>query len=145
MPGLIGQRNHNAYSFYSYAVVRARHVGDVAGNRFPVDSSLLGLGATDLFSMTVIGGWHVGFYGGINYGYGYFGRGFEGGRWDNRYFFYNRSVSNDKLQQKQDQEHVKLDKQKANDAQKQQVEEEHQQQTGQLQQKHQQQQQRLQA
>ena len=37
---------------------------------------------------------HVGFYGGINYGFGYFGSGFEGGRWDNGHFFYNRSVSN---------------------------------------------------
>ncbi len=36
----------------------------------------------------------VGFYGGINYGFGYFGEGFEGGRWDNGHFFYNRSVSN---------------------------------------------------
>ena len=36
----------------------------------------------------------VGFYGGINYGFGYFGRGFEGGRWDNGHFFYNRAVSN---------------------------------------------------
>ncbi len=37
---------------------------------------------------------NVGFYGGINYGFGYFGTGFEGGRWDNGHFFYNRSVSN---------------------------------------------------
>jgi len=37
---------------------------------------------------------HVGFYGGISYGYGYFGEGFEGGRWDNGRFFYNRSVTN---------------------------------------------------
>jgi len=37
---------------------------------------------------------HVGFYGGINYGFGYFGVGFEGGRWDGGHFFYNRSVSN---------------------------------------------------
>jgi hypothetical protein len=37
---------------------------------------------------------HVGFYGGINYGFGYFGQGFEGGRWDNGHFFYNRSVTN---------------------------------------------------
>ena len=36
----------------------------------------------------------VGFYGGINYGFGYFGDGFEGGRWDNGHFFYNRSVTN---------------------------------------------------
>src|ERR1700732_1433352 len=37
---------------------------------------------------------HVGFYGGIAYGYGYFGEGYEGGRWDNGRFFYNRSVNN---------------------------------------------------
>jgi hypothetical protein len=37
---------------------------------------------------------HVGFYGGINYGYGYFGDGYEGGRWDRGHFFYNRSVNN---------------------------------------------------
>jgi hypothetical protein len=37
---------------------------------------------------------HVGFYGGINYGFGYFGDGFEGGRWDSGRFFYNRSVTN---------------------------------------------------
>jgi hypothetical protein len=37
---------------------------------------------------------HVGFYGGIVYGFGYFGVGFEGGRWDNGQFFYNRSVTN---------------------------------------------------
>jgi WXXGXW repeat (2 copies) len=36
----------------------------------------------------------VGFYGGINYGYGYFGHGYEGGRWDNGHFFYNREVNN---------------------------------------------------
>jgi len=37
---------------------------------------------------------HVGFYGGIAYGFGYFGVGFEGGRWDGDHFFYNRSVTN---------------------------------------------------
>jgi WXXGXW repeat (2 copies) len=36
----------------------------------------------------------VGFYGGINYGFGYFGDGYQGGRWNNGQFFYNRSVSN---------------------------------------------------
>ena len=35
----------------------------------------------------------VGWYGGINYGFGYFGRGYEGGRWDGRRFFYNRAVN----------------------------------------------------
>jgi len=36
----------------------------------------------------------VGFYGGINYGFGYGGHGYEGGRWDNGHFFYNRTVNN---------------------------------------------------
>lgn len=36
----------------------------------------------------------VGFYGGIDYGFGYFGNGFEGGRWEHGRFFYNRSVTN---------------------------------------------------
>jgi len=36
----------------------------------------------------------VGFYGGIVYGFGYFGHGYEGGRWNNGQFFYNRSVNN---------------------------------------------------
>ena len=37
---------------------------------------------------------HVGFYGGINYGFGYFGVGFVGGYWRDRDFYYNRSVTN---------------------------------------------------
>jgi WXXGXW repeat (2 copies) len=36
----------------------------------------------------------VGFYGGINYGYGYAGGGYQGGRWENDAFFYNRAVNN---------------------------------------------------
>src|SRR5277367_2020365 len=34
----------------------------------------------------------VGFYGGINYGFGYFGTGFYGGRWQGGHFFYNTDV-----------------------------------------------------
>jgi hypothetical protein len=36
---------------------------------------------------------HVGFYGGINYGFGYGGHGYEGGRWEDNHFFYNTSVN----------------------------------------------------
>jgi YXWGXW repeat-containing protein len=36
----------------------------------------------------------VGFYGGINYGYGYPGRGYEGGYWQGSQFFYNSTVNN---------------------------------------------------
>ena len=39
-------------------------------------------------------GTQVGFYGGVNYGYGYPGHGYEGGRWDNGHYYYNRSVNN---------------------------------------------------
>jgi WXXGXW repeat (2 copies) len=37
---------------------------------------------------------HVGFYGGINYGYGYGGSGFYGGRWQGNSFRYNTAVVN---------------------------------------------------
>lgn len=37
---------------------------------------------------------HIGFYGGINYGYGYGGSGYQGGRWDHGQFAYNRTVNN---------------------------------------------------
>ncbi|MGO9932446.1 MAG: YXWGXW repeat-containing protein [Steroidobacteraceae bacterium] len=36
----------------------------------------------------------IGFYGGVNYGFGYGGVGFEGGHWDHGQFFYNRTVTN---------------------------------------------------
>jgi hypothetical protein len=38
-------------------------------------------------------GSHVGYYGGVNYGFGYTGSGFSGGRWENGHFFYNRAAS----------------------------------------------------
>jgi hypothetical protein len=37
---------------------------------------------------------HVGFYGGINYGFGYTGVGFAGGYWRGGAFVYNRAVTN---------------------------------------------------
>jgi WXXGXW repeat (2 copies) len=37
---------------------------------------------------------HVGFYGGIDYGFGYTGEGFYGGEWRGNEFYYNRSVTN---------------------------------------------------
>ncbi|WP_258005628.1 YXWGXW repeat-containing protein [Castellaniella caeni] len=36
----------------------------------------------------------VGFYGGVNYGFGYFGVGYVGGYWRDRNFYYNRAVNN---------------------------------------------------
>jgi hypothetical protein len=37
---------------------------------------------------------HVGFYGGINYGFGYFGRGYVGGAWQDGRMTYNRAATN---------------------------------------------------
>jgi hypothetical protein len=37
---------------------------------------------------------HVGFYGGVNYGFGYIGVGFVGGFWNHGVFNYNRAVAN---------------------------------------------------
>jgi hypothetical protein len=39
-------------------------------------------------------GEHVGYYGGINYGFGYGGIGFYGGEWRNNHFFYNSAAAN---------------------------------------------------
>jgi len=36
----------------------------------------------------------VGFYGGVDYGFGYGGDGYQGGRWQGGHFFYNRTVNN---------------------------------------------------
>ena len=37
---------------------------------------------------------HIGFYGGVPYGFGYYGTGYEGGYWNGNRFAYNRAVSN---------------------------------------------------
>jgi hypothetical protein len=37
---------------------------------------------------------HIGYYGGVNYGFGYVGVGYQGGYWNNNHFFYNQAVNN---------------------------------------------------
>jgi len=37
---------------------------------------------------------HIGFYGGVNYGFGYIGVGYQGGFWSNKGFEYNTAVNN---------------------------------------------------
>ena len=39
-------------------------------------------------------GAHIGYYGGINYGYGYSGNGYQGGYWNGGAFRYNREANN---------------------------------------------------
>ncbi len=38
-------------------------------------------------------GRHVGYYGGVNYGFGFLGVGYQGGYWNNDHFYYNRAVN----------------------------------------------------
>ena len=60
-----------------------------------MDAGLLGLRRQGVYVFRR-GYWgpHVGFYGGVNYGFGYTGRGYEGGRWEGQRFFYNTAVNN---------------------------------------------------
>jgi hypothetical protein len=53
-----------------------------------------GWGGSAFFWHAGYWGPHVGFYGGVNYGFGYGGVGFVGGEWRGGNFFYNRSVTN---------------------------------------------------
>src|SRR5271154_1980197 len=52
-----------------------------------------GWGGTAFFFHQGYWGPHVGFYGGINYGFGYGGVGYEGGRWEGGHFSYNTYVN----------------------------------------------------
>ena len=60
-----------------------------------MDPGLLGLDQ-DGFYVWNDGYWgpEVGFYGGVNYGFGYTGVGYQGGYWHGGAFFYNRAVAN---------------------------------------------------
>jgi hypothetical protein len=52
-----------------------------------------GWGGSAFFFNEGYWGLSVGFYGGISYGFGYFGHGYEGGRWQDGHFFYNTAVN----------------------------------------------------
>ena len=68
-------------------------MGSCPERRPALDARLLGLGGSVCLAPGYWGP-HVGFYGGVNYGFGYFGVGYGGGYWRGRTFFYNRSVTN---------------------------------------------------
>jgi hypothetical protein len=72
----------------------ARHMGAAAPGRAAMDSGLLGLGRQRVHWNPGYWALHIGFYGGVNYGYGYTGNGYEGGYWNNGAYFYNRYVNN---------------------------------------------------
>jgi hypothetical protein len=59
-----------------------------------VDPWLLGIFRRRLWMASWLLGPHIGFYGGVNYGFGYGGVGFGGGEWRGGSFYYNRSVTN---------------------------------------------------
>ena len=52
-----------------------------------------GYGGSGYFWNAGYWGRNVGYYGGINYGFGYFGNGYYGGRWDHDRFFYDRGFN----------------------------------------------------
>ena len=52
-----------------------------------------GWGGSAFFYHEGYWGPRVGFYGGINYGFGYGGEGYEGGRWEGNHFTYNTYVT----------------------------------------------------
>ena len=63
-------------------------------DRIPLDPRILGLQRAAITSSTkATGARRVGFYGGINYGYGYGGHGYYGGRWAGNTFRYNTAVT----------------------------------------------------
>ncbi|MGC9199972.1 MAG: hypothetical protein ACP5E5_13720 [Acidobacteriaceae bacterium] len=59
-----------------------------------MDTSLLGLQQRPLRLLPRLLGPFVGFYGGIDYGFGYIGIGFFGVYWNHNHFFYNSQVTN---------------------------------------------------
>ena len=59
-----------------------------------VDARLLGLERGVYAWNAGYWGLTVGFYGGIDYGFGYGGVGYDGGYWDHGHFAYNRTVNN---------------------------------------------------
>ncbi|MEJ0006933.1 MAG: hypothetical protein WDM77_11345 [Steroidobacteraceae bacterium] len=58
-----------------------------------MDPRLLGLCGWDLCVSRRVLGPHVGFYGGVNYGFGYTGAGFARGAWQGNRYAYNRAVT----------------------------------------------------
>ena len=69
-------------------------MGGTAYGWFSLDARLLGLVHGAYLWNAGYWGPQVGFYGGINYGFGYVGTGYYGGRWTNGHFFYNTRVNN---------------------------------------------------
>ena len=68
-----------------------RRVGVAALPGGAVDAGLVGLGRWRVFLAWRLLGPNVGYYGGINYGFGYFGVGFYGGYWGGGRFWYNQA------------------------------------------------------
>ena len=69
-------------------------MGACPGHWLPMDTGLLGLERRLLCWHVGYWGRHVGFYGGINYGFGYTGDGYHGGYWNHGTFVYNTAVTN---------------------------------------------------
>ena len=72
----------------------AWHLGDGALHWRALDPGYWGWGSGAYLWHAGYWGPQVGFYGGIDYGFGYVGVGYAGGYWNNGAFFYNSAVNN---------------------------------------------------
>ncbi len=91
-PGYIWTPGYWAYGDAGYYWVPA--CGCSPRARLALDARLLGLRRRRLWLARRLLGPHVGFYGGVNYGFGYGGVGFVGGEWRGGVFAYNSAVAN---------------------------------------------------
>jgi len=75
------------------ATTGCRDNGFFRQRRSSLDARLLGYEGRKYAWHEGYWGEKVGFYGGINYGNGYFGTGFKGGHWEGNVFQHNTAVS----------------------------------------------------
>jgi WXXGXW repeat (2 copies) len=86
-PGYWAYDNDGGYYWVPGTWVEAPQVG------FLWTPGYWGWGENAFFFHEGYWGPEVGFYGGINYGFGYIGQGYEGGRWEGGHFAYNTYVN----------------------------------------------------
>ena len=92
-PGYIWTPGYWSYAPQGYYWVPGG-LDATAAAGLPVDAGFLGIRSRRVSIQLRLLGPAYGYYGGINYGYGYTGMGYQGGYWNNNRFYYNRSVNN---------------------------------------------------
>lgn len=92
-PGYLWMPGYWSYGPYGYFWVPGTWVEPPAVGLFWTPGYW---GWSEGFFMWHAGYWapQIGFYGGVNYGFGYPGHGYDGGYWRDNRFYYNRTVNN---------------------------------------------------